>query len=62
MRFLQILEDVLLIFLWIKAILLHFPEKEVQEANRFHHNGLDVHERALDDRLCSCWTHRFQAT
>jgi len=40
----QSLEDVILILPWIKAILLHFLEEEVQKANCFNHNGFDVHE------------------
>jgi len=43
-RFIQSLEDVILILPWIKAILLHFLEEEVQKANCFNHNGFDVHE------------------
>jgi len=44
MVFIQSLEDVILILPWIKAILLHFLEEEVQKANCFNHNGFDVHE------------------
>jgi len=43
-HFIQSLEDVLFILPWIKAILLHFLEEEVQEANCFNHDGFDVHE------------------
>ena len=42
--FIQSLENVVFILAWIKAILLHFLEEEVQEANCFNHDGFDVHE------------------